>query len=148
MANQTTGVKFLLGISDQERRAIQLVDLFMDYAEVSCVYRGEGPMTIHVRELHMGFHSFIKRLQFSDPLKHTFFEEVNGECLAVTLYDRAFADPRGRTIAHIVDYNPRELGNELTELERRAHDIGISSYIRGIDILTYVNLSLEKMGSL
>ncbi len=143
-----TGVKFVLEASEEDRRAIKLVDLFMEYAAVSCVYRGTGAMTIRVRDLHQHFPHFLQRLNFPEGIPNAWYKVPDGINPAVALYERANADPRGRIIAYTVDYKPRELGKELIDLEIKAHSLGVSPNTRGINLQLSVNTVLEMMGSL
>jgi hypothetical protein len=137
----TTGVDFVLGVTEKDRRAIKAVNLFLGLAQFISWSEGRHELDIRVEELREHFPGFAKSLLiFADSDQ------------AVELHQRAYPTAGGMIRIGYSFYLLEPMTYE--EVHRRKRDFVEKARDAGVwgDFLSYEHLArtaratLEKMG--
>jgi hypothetical protein len=146
---QTFGVEFLLDATNDERRAIKAVDLFIDCAMAEARERGRDMLQINNKVLHECFPDFAKSLFLNVGRGdvHLYKNGGDGLCEAVVLHERAYKSREdGQSIARLCYLFPDDPEVAKRNILEKAADTGAfsSSINYGAMLKTVGDLLREK----
>lgn len=147
-AHETTGVEFVLYASSEERKAIQVVDLFLECCEA--VYREDGREMLRFSFLtiHKCLPEYTKALSLHLSQREEALllaADSNGRSPALTLWQRAYSGScPGSTYQWIIYLAPREAEEVRASILAKADAVSVYIDVRHYEYLVGTARALLK----
>ncbi len=145
---ETTGVDFVLYAAPEERRAVQVVELFLDCVAAAARDAGKKEFSISLLDIHKHVPAFVKNLSLCIGFHAERFYELNEHvCQAVILHGRAYPpDPGTMRVGYdFYLHLPDNLGERKERILKEADAVGVFIEVRNYEHLVGTVSRLLKL---